>query len=106
MRHRGSVRNSDTERKFKYRGTTVWFPVPKLLEGQRPRNFSIGIRSCKTKFTEFCTRSTNQPCRFRVINHFGNRAIPNALNRFVNHMKRHQEPLPRLHWMSEAVFDG
>ena len=29
---------------------------------------------------------SHQPSRFRVINHFGNRAIANALNRFVNYI--------------------
>ena len=36
----------------------------------------------------------------------GNRPIPNVPNRFVNNMKRHQEPFPRLDRMSEAVFNG
>jgi hypothetical protein len=40
-----------------------------------------------------------------VIDRINNGPIPNAPNRLVNHMERHQKPLPRLDRMPEAVFD-
>ena len=47
-----------------------------------------------------------QPCTLQVVDHISNGSIPNALNRFVNHMERHQEPLPWFDRMPEAIFDG
>ena len=49
---------------------------------------------------------TNQPCRAWVINHMSDGAIPNPLNRRVNHVQRHQKPLPGFHGLPEAVFDA
>ncbi len=43
----------------------------------------------QSKSSEFGTHSTYQPRRLWVIDHFGNRPISNALNRFVNHLERH-----------------
>lgn len=85
---------------------TIFVTVPKQPVGQRQMNSNIGMRSCQRKSTEFCIRSTYQPSCLRVINHFGNRPIPNTLNRFVNHMERNQEPLSRLDRISESVLDG
>ena len=48
----------------------------------------------------------HQPRALQVIDHINNRPIPNMLNCFVNHIEWHQEPLPRLDWMTEAVFNG
>ena len=47
-----------------------------------------------------------QPCTLQVVDHIGNGSIPNALNRFVNHVEWYQKPLPWFDRMSEAIFDG
>jgi hypothetical protein len=54
----------------------------------------------------FRARDAYQSSGLWVVDHVGDRPIPNVPNRFVNHMERHQEPFPRLDGMSEAVFDG
>jgi hypothetical protein len=78
----------------------------KLPEAHRPWSVSIRTRSCQRKSTEFRTPSTYQPSSLRIIDHFGNRPIPNALNRLVNHIERHQKPLPRLYRLSKTIFDA
>jgi TnpA family transposase len=48
----------------------------------------------------------DQPGCLWVVDHLGNRPVPNAINRFVYHLEWYHEPFPRLHRMSETVFDG
>jgi hypothetical protein len=47
----------------------------------------------------------DQVAAFRVVDHIRDGPIPDAPDRFVNHMQRDQEPLPRAHRLSEMIVN-
>ncbi len=48
----------------------------------------------------------DKPGLFRVVVEIGNRAVQDALYRFVDSVQRDNKPLPRPDWMSKTVMDN
>ena len=49
---------------------------------------------------------TRQPGNLRVIDKPCDRPVPNALDRLVDHVERHDEPLFRLYRLAKTILDG
>ncbi|MFE4140459.1 hypothetical protein ACFX4I_01125 [Peribacillus sp. YIM B13472] len=50
--------------------------------------------------------NAHQTGRLGIIDHIGNRAIPNTTYRFINHVQRHKEPFLWPYRVAKAVMDG